>query len=117
MKNLRLLLFIIFTFTTLFLGSCKKNDNSVSGVITYVGAVSGIEYKASGAVVYLMVNNTDYIEKTTTDADGAYVFYPVDDGEYHIEAEVTVNLIDYDGKSSNFTILGDDDETIDLILY
>ncbi len=108
---------IIVSLVLLTLNSCRKDDNSVGGNITYIGAISGTEYVASGATVYLMVSDTEYTDKTTADENGDYLFYPVPDGDYHIEAEITVDLIDYEGKSSDFYVKGKDDRFVDLVLH
>ena len=110
-------LFLVMTVLAVtVLSSCKKDDGSVSGQVTYIGEITGISYVAVGATVYLMTSDTEYLETTTTDAEGNYEFYPVIDGTYHIEADITVNLIEYFDFSEDFYIEKDDDITVDLIL-
>ena len=63
-----------------------------------------------------MTSDIEYAQKTVTDANGNYSFYPVIDGLYHLEAEITVNLIDYDGSSQDFLIEKDNVISSDLVL-
>ena len=115
MKNVKLLLLPVL-LSVLFISSCTKDDGEVKGQVTYIGAISGTEYYADKATVYLMTSETEYAQKTVTDANGNYSFYPVIDGLYHLEAEITVNQIDYDGSSENFLIEKDDVVSSDLVL-
>ncbi len=94
-----------------------NNDNSVGGIVSYIGAISGIEYTADGATVNLVDSSTDEVIQTeTTDADGIYLFYPVKDGTYYVEAEITVNGLYYYGFSNDFSAKTNEDITVDLVL-
>ncbi|MEA3452158.1 MAG: carboxypeptidase-like regulatory domain-containing protein [Bacteroidota bacterium] len=114
MKKLSLVLLPIFLMTIVVFSGCAKDDSIISGNVSCV--ISGTEYIADGATVYLMINETEYAQKTTTDADGYYQFYPVIDGTYHIEAEITVNSTYYFDKSDQFYTEKDDIYTVDLVL-
>ena len=115
MKNVKLLL-LSALLTVLFISSCTKDDGEIKGQVTFIEKDTGIEYYADKATVYLMTSETEYAQKTVTDANGNYSFYPVIDGLYHLEAEITVNLIDYDGKSKDFLIEKDEVITSNLVL-
>lgn len=115
-KQLKVLT-LLFFITTVLLSSCTKDESELRGQITYIGAITGIEYYADGARVYLVNSTTDEnYTSTTTDASGNYQFYPVPDGSYYIDAEITVNGIDYWELSSEFFVEKDDVKTVDLIL-
>ena len=84
--------------------SCKKSDSVINGKVTYIGAVSGIEYDADGADVQLHMGAIGQTgspsEITTTDANGNYNFRFLSDGNWTISATITVNGINYYGESS-----------------
>jgi len=116
MKN-KITLLAFLVIINISFSSCKKDESKISGQITYIGAISGTEYYADGATVYLMKTETTYSKKTTADTQGNYEFYPVADGTYFIKAEITVNLITYTGRSAAFTVTKADYKLCDLKLY
>ena len=116
MKKKVLTLVSLILFATIIFSGCVKDESEISGEVSYIGAITGIEYIAEGATVYLMTSETEYAEKTTADSDGKYSFYPIVDGTYFIEAEITVNLIDYSGKSEEIFTEKDNVWTTNLVL-
>jgi len=117
MKNKILLLGFIFLTFNILLTSCAKDKNNVSGNITYVNDITGLEQKANGAEVFLtdVADPNHYVMKTTADADGYYEFYPVPDGYYYVEATLEGTL-GYYGKSKTFIVKGKDEVDIDFKL-
>lgn len=115
MKKQCILTGLILAFLILFFTSCTKDQSTVEGQITYIGALSGIEYYADGASVEL-----DHISYDNgivyTDENGNYLFENVLDGEYNVTANITVNGITYTGISNSFVISGDEVKTINLVL-
>ncbi len=111
-------LFVGILSMVMLLSSCAKDDNYIDGDISYVAHSNGKEYVADGATVYLMTagSSTEYEQKTTADSDGHYKFYPVNDGDYYIEADYTYLLDDYAGKSDAFNTKGKDNLTFNLTL-
>jgi hypothetical protein len=106
---------LILTIFVIVFSSCTRDQSTVEGQITYIGAISGIEYSADGAAVEL--DHLSYDNGIVyTDENGNYIFENVLDGEYRVKASITVNGITYSGISSSFTLSGDDYETINLIL-
>jgi len=108
-------LFFLLLVLVLSMSSCKKDKNIVKGTVTYVNLL-GVEKVASGATIYLMVNDTDYESTTTTDADGKYEFNPVADGKYHVEGEITFSPVTYVGASEEFFAEKKDVIEADLVL-
>jgi hypothetical protein len=109
-------IFILTLFVAL-LSSCRKNDNKLSGTITYKGAITGIEYKANGAFVGLYIDQAlDFeVYSTTTDSEGNYSLYPVDNGDYFMYSSITVAGILYENVRS-ISIARNSISTRDLIL-
>lgn len=110
-------LFILTLFVVL-LSSCRKNDNKLSGKITYEGAITGIEYKASGAFVGLYIDqDLDFeVYSTTTDSEGNFTLYPVDKGDYYMYSSITVGGIEYFNAQS-ISIVGNSISTRNMVLY
>ncbi len=98
------------------LTGCTKDDNSVSGKITYKDKITGEEKVADAATVYLMTGENEYLQKVQTDANGEYQFYPVPDGEYFVEAELSTLLFDYTGKSESFAVKGKEDAQVNVVM-
>lgn len=109
------LLFLI-TFLLALSSGCKKDDvdpnnpnspnvvnGSISGTITYRGALTGIIYNAQGAEVYILEGTCSpgnlYDKMTTTNSGGRYNFTSVPPGNYALDAEVTVNGFNYYGST------------------
>ncbi len=115
MKKLRIITLLAFIFgAIILLPSCTKDDNSVTGYITY-----GPEHKTAMLASVELVNakTDETYSKTTTDLDGYYEFYPVDNGTYYIYAHYTaLDGTEYDNVSENFTLVGTTDKTINLNL-
>ncbi len=115
MKRLTFVFGLFLALMALSLTSCsKKNDNTVTGTITY-----GPEHKtAILADVQLVDAKTDstYMDKKT-DQNGSFKFYPVNNGRYYIYAHYTTLLGDeYEGESDNFTLLGTTNKVVNLNL-
>jgi hypothetical protein len=104
----------VFTLLVALFAGCAKDQNTVSGTITYTDALSGEQKVGNGATVYLMLDDSTYLDKTTADANGNYVFYPVEDGNYFIFATLSTVLFDYSGKSATFTVKGKDEVEINV---
>ncbi len=115
MKKLTFYLFTVITLTSMF-SSCKKDDSQIAGNLRYTEKISGSQKTAAGATVYIMTDEKTYLQKTTADDAGNYIFHTVDDGTYWIEAEYQGMFFDYTAKSKTFSVKGDDNETIDLTL-
>lgn len=118
MKKISVVLGVVSMIVLMLTSGCAKNDTIISGTISYIADLDGVEYLADGATVYLMVqgSTTEYALTTTTDADGKYSFYPVDDGSYYVEAEYSYGLSNYSGKSEDFEAKGKDDYTLDITM-
>jgi hypothetical protein len=116
-KKIAFIVFLAFA-TVMFLSGCTKNDNMISGTISYKTDLTGEEFLAEGADVYLMFegSDTEYLLKTTTDENGNYILYPVEDGNYYISSEFTNVLSFHYGVSALFEVKGKDDITVDLVL-
>ncbi len=107
MKKLSFISAGILMALVIFVSSCAKNDNLVTGTV----------YKdnqpVQGASVYLVDPQTDEdVMSTTTDANGEYTFYPVDDGSYYVDAYSGL----YSGASEVFTVKGKDNKEINIYL-
>ncbi len=111
-------LLLIFLSMTFIFTSCNRDDNMVFGTISYTEVGTDIEYYAPNASVKLVNYETGYTElSTTTDDSGYYIFYPVDDGSYYIEAEYSGVLFDYTGETSvYYDLKRQAEEEIDLNL-
>lgn len=114
MKNYLALLFAI---SILILSGCRKDEfddnggnnppgatnGSISGLITYRGAISGTTYNAQGARVYILKGTCSpgnlYDYSTSTNSGGRYNFTSVPPDTYALDAEITVNGFDYYGKA------------------
>ncbi len=115
MKRTELILLLAIALVSIFSG-CKKDQNTISGTITYKNALTGDVKSANNADVYLMATDSEYVMKTVADDQGKYMFDQVPDGQYFVEAEKNTTLIDYHGKSETFKVKGDDVLKIDLTL-
>jgi len=107
MKKLSFISAGLLVALVIFMSSCAKNDNLVTGTV----------YKdnqpVQGADVHLVDPKTDEdVMSTTTDANGQYTFYPVDDGTYYVDAYSGI----YSGSSENFTVKGKDNKEINIYL-
>lgn len=84
--------------------SCNKSESIVNGNISYIGAVSGIEYSAKNSVINLYagaVGQTGSVYASTiTDENGYYIFESLPDGNWTISASITVNSFYYYGESN-----------------
>ncbi len=106
---------ILIAIVGLSFSSCKKDDSTVKGNATYKTLLG--TYVADGVTIYLMDPGTNkYYLKTTSDKDGHYEFYPVDDGTYYLEGDYSDDLLDYTGQSEDFSCEKDDVVTSDLLL-
>ena len=116
-KSIWAFLLLAFPFG-LFLSSCKKAESTISGRATYIGAVSGIEYKASGALIYLYMGAAGqtggYSQKTTADPDGNYSFDYLLGGPWSVSGTITVNGIHYSGQSQPVDVNGKNSKTLNL---
>jgi hypothetical protein len=116
MKKIKFNLSIILF--SLFIGACAKDDSVVSGRISYVGAISGIEYKGNGADVFLYYgSNTSGtpIQTTKANSEGDYSFSNLAEGMCSVKATIRVNAINYSGTSSVY-VSGKDLKTLNLKL-
>lgn len=93
MKNLFSILLIL---PACILFSCKKDQSSISGNVTYKDSL-GNSHVASDITLNLhFENSSGDLEKTTsTDNSGAYAFTNVADGQHYIKIESTINGHDY----------------------
>jgi hypothetical protein len=101
------------------LSSCKKEESVISGQITYIGSLTGIEYYAEGAEVYLYYGSTELDDEPTkviADENGNYSFPNLWDGNWQIYATITVNGFTYSGTSSIIYTTGEDIQTVNLVL-
>ncbi len=98
------------------LSGCKKDQSTVTGTVYYVDKITGEKKIADQADVYLMVDDSNYVDKTVTDGQGKYQFVNVPDGQYFVEAEKSTLLFDYTGKTETFKVKGDDVVNYDLTL-
>ncbi len=116
MKTRKIILILLLAMGLSFaFSSCKKDDSTVKGTVSYKNLIG--TYVADGATIYLMrPGSNDYYQKTTTDSDGKYEFYPVDDGSYNLEGEYSDGILNYSGKSEEFNCEKDDIITFDLVL-
>ncbi len=109
-----LLLIVAVGFT-----SCKKEESTIKGQITYIGAITGIEYYADGAEVYLYYGTVDLDNSPTrivADANGNFEFNNLTDGNWQIYAVITVNGLNYEGLTTIVYTTGDDIQIADLVL-
>jgi hypothetical protein len=97
-KTLYPLLFFIIV-TILFQSCDNANDNILSGTITYVDSISGIEEYANEAFVglYKDQNLTQPIDSMYSDSEGEYLFYPVNYGSYYLFSAINLNGTLYNG--------------------
>lgn len=107
MQNLKLLTFTLIATVLCFNLSCKKEAGSggkgtIKGRVTYIGAITGNEFVAAGATVYLTYGTCNlsnvYDEKITADSDGEFTFNFLNKGLYLVDAEISVNGFDYYGE-------------------
>ncbi len=105
-KTIWILTFAI-VLVTVFSG-CKKDQNTIAGTINYKDVVTGNIRIADNAKVYLVDPNGTVVMNTRTDDQGKYMFSPVPDGEYHVEATKSTNATDYSGKSNAVQVKGSD---------
>lgn len=94
--------FILFSSLGLLLLSCKKDQSSIHGVVTYVDTL-GNSHIADGADIYLYkeVVGGDYEMTQVTTADGNYTFHDIEDGLHVVYGQITVNSITYTGQFPN----------------
>ena len=95
-KTLYPLLF--FIVVTILLQSCDNaNDNILSGTITYVDSISGLEVYANEAFIglYKDQNLTEPLDSMYSDSEGEYLFYPVNYGSYYLYSELSLNSTSY----------------------
>lgn len=119
MRHFKSLLFTFILIITTLLSCKKDDDNSIlSGKITYVGAISGIEYVADGAEVYLHLGSPGETSgqhmNTVTGSDGGYRFKELWQAHWYIYARVTVNGITYTGSTGTTSVNGSNDVTLNL---
>ncbi len=97
-KTLYPLLFFIVV-TILFQSCDNANDNILSGTITYVDSVSGLEEYANEAFVglYKDQNLTESLDSIFSDSEGEYLFYPVNYGTYYLYSTLSLNNTKYTG--------------------
>lgn len=114
MKKIQLTL--TFVFLLIISAACTKEDSKISGQVTYIGAISGIEYYGNGASVSLFMGgtNTPY-ETVTADAQGNYSFSGLAEGSWSVVATTTVNLINYEGAAVAF-VDGKESKTINIVM-
>jgi hypothetical protein len=93
---------ILLTLIIAVITGCRRNDNQLSGKLTYKGAITGIEYKANGAYIGLYIDSDlDFLVYSTfADSDGNYSFYPVDKGDYYVYSSITIAGILYEKLST-----------------
>lgn len=125
-------LLIFFVLVLSLSSGCKKDDidpnnpnnpnvvnGSISGLITYRGAITNITYNAQGAKVYILEGTCSpgnlYDKMTTTNSGGRYNFTSVPPGTYALDAEITVNGFNYYG-STCVTVGNGQSRTINLTL-
>ncbi len=104
----------VFLMTT----SCEKEDSVLTGRVTYLGAITGIEYKAPNTTVYLMLGDpsaTPYAS-TTTDSEGYYSFPNLWKAHWYISSEITVNGFNYSGTTGTTAVDGRNSVTLDLVM-
>lgn len=114
MKKSLMIQFLTVILLAVFMVSCTKDENKISGIITY-NPLLGDSRPANGATVNL-ISNDEYKKITTTDENGYYRFTDVEDGTYHVQAQFTATLIQYKGQSNKFTVEGDDNITVSFEL-
>lgn len=116
MRTLLLSMLVVVAALT----GCKKEDSIVQGKITYIGAISGIEYDANGAEVYLFMGAVgqtgSHYRKVTADGNGNYAFPGLMDGPWSVYATITVNGITYVGQGGPVEVDGKNSKTLNLIL-
>lgn len=114
MKNNLFFRLAVFVLLLVFFASCTKDENKISGVITFDPPL-GDARPANGAAVNL-VSGSQYKMMTTTDEDGKYSFTEVEDGSYHVQATHVSTFLTYTGKSSEVSVKGDESKSINLVL-
>ncbi len=107
MKKTAFIGLLAVALLTVFSG-CKKDQNTISGTINYKDVVTGNVRNADYAKVSLVDPNGTIVMNTRADDQGKYMFYPVPDGEYHVEATKPTNATDYSGKSNAVQVKGSD---------
>ncbi len=113
----RFSLFVLFFISALFvLSGCKKKDqNTISGHVSYIVPILNQVKDAPNAKVYL-VSGGDTVKTVYADYNGNYVFYPVPDGNYSVVAKYEHKLFTYFGQSKNVDVQGEQKVNLDLDL-
>ena len=95
--------FLLIVLITLLFQSCDNtNDNILSGTVTYIDSISGLEEYADEAFVGLYKDKalTEPVDSMYSDSEGEYLFYPVNIGSYYLNSFININGTLYTGTES-----------------
>jgi hypothetical protein len=118
MKKISVII-VLVSLMALALSSCNKEESTITGQLTYSGAITGIEYYANGASVYLYHNSVELDDSplvVTADENGNFSFNNLYEGKWQVYATIVVNGFTYTGMSSIFWTSGEDIQTVNLVL-
>ena len=94
---------LLFISITLLFQSCDNtSDNILSGTVTYIDSISGLEEYADEAFVGLYKDKalSEPVDSMYSDSDGEYLFYPVNIGSYYLNSYININGTLYTGTES-----------------
>lgn len=116
LKKIYILLFILIVFNY----SCTKDQNRITGKITYKDPLTGKIYNASNGEVSLMSMDDklgkSFSAKVICALDGSFVINQVDDGEWYLYSTYKSDTLEYKGKSDLFKLKGKTEVIRDLTL-
>jgi hypothetical protein len=117
-KPMKALTFLLLSMACVHFTSCQKEDSVIEGRVSYIGAISGIEYLAPNARVNLYLGSISGKPSFSevADANGEFRFDNLWDAEWYITSEYTVNGINYTGQAQTSKVNGENIVTLNLIL-
>jgi hypothetical protein len=117
-KRIKVLTVLILSMTCVHFSSCNKEDSVIEGRVSYIGAISGIEYLAPNARVNLYLGSISGqpTSSEVADANGKFRFDNLWDAEWYITSEYTVNGINYTGQAQTSKVNGENIVTLNLLL-
>lgn len=118
MKTNKLLSIVFVLLTMTILSGCEKEESIITGRLTYIGALSGIEYLVPNETIYLYLGSTSGqpYASVNTDAQGYFQFQRLWAAHWYIYSTVTVNGLTYQGVNGTTAVDGKNVVTLNLVM-
>ena len=97
--------------------SCKKDQATIHGKVTYRDTVANEDKAIDSVTIYLYQGGSvsgDHVRLTSSSADGAYVFRPLEDNTYSLYAETRIDGFIYSAQATG--IVAEKDEMVEVPL-